>query len=175
MADGRVRTSGGVTAGIDLALALVEEDHGRVLALEIASQLVLFFRRPSGQAQFRRSEAGAIAGTKAIRDLQQHVLDNPAHDHSIPALAARLGLSARHFARSFRAGTGLTPADFVEAARVDAARRRLEDGPSPLKQVAVACGFSDANGMRRAFLRRLSVTPGEYRRRFHTGGLRPSA
>ena len=170
--DGPVCTSGGVTAGMDMALALVEEDHGRALALQVASHLVLFFRRPGGQAQFRRSDVGELAEVAALRELQGHVVANPAGDHSVAALAARVGLSPRHFARTFRGAVGLTPADFVEAVRVDAARRMLEDTSLPQKLVAARCGLGDANTLGRAFLRRLSVTPGEYRKRFQAGGLR---
>lgn len=168
--DGALCTSGGVTAGMDLALALVEEDFGRLLALQVANHLVLFFRRPGGQAQFRRSETGEIAEAAAFADLQRQVIAHPEKDHSVAALAQRVGLSPRHFARMFKESAGLTPADFVEAARLDAARRLIEDGGTPLKQVASRCGFSDANGLRRAFLRRLSLTPGEYRRRFQMNG-----
>ncbi len=169
--DGALRTSGGVTAGMDLALALVEEDYGRVLALQVASHLVLFFRRPGGQAQFRRTAPGAVAEAAALADLQRHVLAHPAEDHAVAALAARVGLSPRHLARVFTRAAGVTPAAFVEAARVDAARRLLEETATPLKQVAARCGFADPNGLRRAFLRRLSVTPGEYRKRFQAAGV----
>ena len=166
VADGPVRTSGGVTAGIDLALALVEEDHGRVLALEIASHLVLFFRRPGGQAQYRRSEAGEVASLDAIADLQRYAVAHPEADLSVRALAGRLDLSPRHFARLFKTSAGVTPMEYVESVRVDAARRQLETTNDPLKIVAAVCGFGDQNRLRRAFVRRLSSTPGEYRRRF---------
>lgn len=170
--DGRVCSSAGVTAGMDLALALVEEDLGRLVALKVASQLVVFFRRPGGQSQFRRGGAAPLAERSSLQEVQSWIIARPAADHSIPALAERAGVSPRHFARIFRQELGLTPADFVEATRVDGARQMIEESRAPLKQVAAACGFADVNGLRRAFLRRLGVTPGDYQRRFQVDGLR---
>jgi transcriptional regulator GlxA family with amidase domain len=165
--DGRLRTAAGVTAGLDLALALVEEDLGRAIALKVSAQLVMFFKRPGGQLQFSRRGEAAPAGRSVLQAVQRYVAANPAADHAIAALAARAGLSARHFARLFRHETGMTPAAWTELARVDAARGRLEAGEAP-KQVATACGFADADTLRRAFARHIGVTPAAYRRH-HAG------
>jgi transcriptional regulator GlxA family with amidase domain len=164
--DGPVRTAAGVTAGMDLALALVEEDVGRDVAVEVAARLVMFFKRPGGQLQFSRAGAAAPAGRSALQEVQRWAAANPAEDHAVPRLAARVGLSPRHFARLFRSETGTTPAAWVEAARVEAARGLLEDAANSPKQVAARCGFADVNVLRRAFQRHLGVTPAEYRKRF---------
>ena len=164
--DGPLRTAAGVTAGLDLALALVEEDLGREIAMRVASQLVMFFKRPGGQMQFRRKGEAAPAGRAALQELQRWVAANPALDHSVANLARRMDLSARHFARLFRSEVGITPANWVEEARVSAARRLLEQGHEAPKQVAVRCGFADADTLRRAFARHVGVTPAEYRKRF---------
>lgn len=166
--DGALATSAGVTAGMDLALALVEEDLGREVALGIARQLVLFLRRPGGQAQFSAQLAAQMAERDELRALQEWIADHPAADLSVEALAARAHLSPRHFARGFAAEVGVTPARYVERVRVEAARRRLEESPAPVEAVAAACGFGTAETMRRAFLRALGVPPSEYRRRFRS-------
>jgi len=165
--DGPVRTAAGVTAGLDLALALVEEDLGRDVAKRVASQLVMFFKRPGGQLQFSRRGEANPAGRSALQDVQRWVIANPSADASLAALAARAGLSPRHFARLFRKEIGLTPSAWVESVRVDAARGMLEAGERP-KQVAAACGFGDVDTFRRAFQRQVGVTPSEYRRRYET-------
>jgi transcriptional regulator GlxA family with amidase domain len=167
--DGRVRTAAGVTAGLDLALALVEEDLGRDIAMRIASQLVMFFKRPGGQMQFSRKREVVPAGRSALQELQRWVAAHPAVDHNIANLAKRMRLSSRHFARLFRAEVGITPATWVEQARVGAARELLEQGSKTPKQVAVLCGFSGADTLRRAFVRTVGVTPSEYRKRFAGG------
>ncbi|HEY4253729.1 MAG TPA: GlxA family transcriptional regulator [Roseomonas sp.] len=164
--DGRVRTAAGVTAGLDLALTLVEEDLGREIALRVAGQLVMFFKRPGGQLQFSRRGEAAPVGRSALQEVQRWVAANPAQDHSIGSLAARMGLSPRHFARLFRQEVGSTPGDWVEAARVAKARQSLEAGDAAPKQVAALCGFADADTLRRAFVRRVGVTPAEYRKRY---------
>ncbi len=169
--DGEIWTSAGVTAGMDLALALVEHDHDRDVALQIARHLVLFLRRPGGQSQFSAALAAHEPAREPLRDVQRSVLDDPAGDHSVDAMAARAHISPRHFARAFRAETGVTPARYVERVRLDAARRRLEDTAEPIAGVAAACGFGTAETMRRAFLRALAVGPAEYRRRFQAGGV----
>lgn len=174
ISDGPVRTAAGVTAGLDLALALVEEDLGRDIALRVASQLVMFFKRPGGQMQFSRKGEAAPAGRAALQELQRWVAANPALDHSVASLGARMGLSPRHFARLFRREVGVTPAVWVEEARVDAARRLLEQGHEAPKQVAVHCGFADADTLRRAFARHVGVTPAEYRKRFAGLAVLPS-
>lgn len=166
ISDGPLRTAAGVTAGLDLALALVEEDLGREIAMRVASQLVMFFKRPGGQMQFSRKGEAAPAGRAALQELQRWIVANPALDHSVASLAKRLDLSPRHFARLFRSDVGLTPASWVEAARVSAARQLLEQGHALPKQVAAHCGFADADTLRRAFARHVGVTPAEYRKRF---------
>ncbi len=164
--DGRVWTSAGVTAGMDLALALVEQDHGRDVALGVARELVLFLKRPGGQAQFSAQLQAQLAERESLRDLQAWMADHPGADLSVETLARRVALSPRHFARVFKHETGATPARAAVAARVEAARRRLEDGDDGLEGVATACGFGSAEVMRRAFLRTLRVGPAAYRRRF---------
>ena len=167
--DGPVRTSAGVTAGMDMALALVEEDLGRDVALRVSRQLVMFFRRPGGQLQFGRAGVAVPAGRSALQELQRWVAANPGEDHSVPSLARRLGLSPRHFARLFAAETGTTPAAYVELARVEAARALLEGANHAPKQVAARCGFADANVLRRAFRRHVGITPAEYLKRSRGG------
>jgi transcriptional regulator GlxA family with amidase domain len=162
--DGKLRTAAGVTAGLDLCLALVEEDLGRAVAMKVAAQLVMFFKRPGGQLQFSRHGEAALTGRSALQELQRWIAANPAADLAIPQLAARAGLSPRHFARLFRHEVGMTPAAWAEAARVTAARRLLEEGEAP-KQVAARCGFADVDTLRRAFMRQLGVTPADYRKR----------
>jgi transcriptional regulator GlxA family with amidase domain len=162
--DGQVRTAAGVTAGLDLALALVEEDLGREVATRVARQLVMFFKRPARQARLSRNGAARPVGRSALQEAQRWAAANPAADLSVASLARRAGLSPRHFARMFHAEVGITPAAWVEAVRVAAAQRLLEAGQHTPKQVAVGCGFADANSLRRAFLRRTGVTPAEYRR-----------
>jgi transcriptional regulator GlxA family with amidase domain len=164
--DGRLRTAAGVTAGLDLALALVEEDLGRDVALKVAAQLVMFFKRPGGQMQFSRKGEAAPAGRSGLQEVQRWVAANPAADHSVASLAKRMELSPRHFARLFRSEVGITPAAWVEAVRVTAARRLLEDGQDAPKQVAALCGFADADTLRRAFARQVGVTPADYRKRY---------
>ena len=166
VADGRLRTAAGVTAGLDLALALVEEDLGRALAMRVAAQLVMYFKRPGGQLQFSRKAEALPVGRAALQAAQRYVAAHPAEDHSVPRLAERAGLSPRHFARLFQAEIGLTPAAWVEQARVAAARRLLEDGAAAPKQVAALSGFANADTLRRAFTRHVGVTPADYRKRF---------
>ncbi len=164
--DGRVRTAAGVTAGMDLALALVEEDLGREIALRVASQLVMFFRRPGGQMQFSRQGAAVPSGRSALQELQRFVAAHPDEDHSVPQLATRLDMSPRHFTRVFTAEIGVSPATWVESARVDVARRLLEQESGVPKLVARQCGFADVDTLRRAFTRHVGITPTEYRKRF---------
>jgi len=164
--DGKTWTSAGVTAGMDLALAMVEEDHGRDLALRVAREMVMFLKRPGGQSQFSAHLAAQAAERSSVGGVQQHVLAHLAADLSVPALAAHAGMSERNFARVFRAEAGMTPAEFVESARIDAARRLLEESAWPLKRLADALGYANADAFRRAFLRRMGVGPNDYRRRF---------
>jgi transcriptional regulator GlxA family with amidase domain len=164
--DGKVSTSAGVTAGMDLALGLIEEDHGPDVALKTARSLVLFVRRPGGQSQFSAQLTAAPARREPLRDVQAHIAEHPAADLSVPSLAARAHMSERNFARAFRAETGMTPAAYVEAARVERARRELETTDLPVQAVAARCGFGTVETMRRAFARRLGVNPAAYRDRF---------
>jgi transcriptional regulator GlxA family with amidase domain len=165
--DGDVYTSAGVTSGMDLALALVEEDHGRELALAVARGLVLFLKRPGGQSQFSAQLSSQLASRQPLQELQAWIVENVHADLSVDALAARVGMSPRNFARVFTREVGATPALFVEIARVEAARRRLEeDGGRGIEAVAAECGFGSAETMRRAFLRRVRVSPSDYRTRF---------
>jgi transcriptional regulator GlxA family with amidase domain len=163
--DGRLRTAAGVTAGLDLSLALVEEDLGREVAMKVAAQLVMFFKRPGGQMQFSRKGEAVPIGRSALQEAQRWIAANPGEDLSIANLARRTGLSPRHFARLFRQEVGVTPAAWVQEARLAAARRLLESGDTVPKQVASQCGFANADTLRRAFLRVVGVSPAEYRKR----------
>jgi transcriptional regulator GlxA family with amidase domain len=164
--DGNVATSAGVTAGMDLALALVEEDLGRDVALEAARWLVVFLKRPGGQAQFSAQLAAQTADRAPLRELQAWIPDHLDEDLSVPALASRAAMSERNFARAFRRETGMTPAAYVEAARVESARIALETGDLPVENVARQSGFGTVETMRRAFRRRVGVSPMDYRSRF---------
>jgi len=164
--DGRLATSAGVTAGIDLALALVEDDLGRDLALAVARQLVVFLRRPGSQSQFSAQLSAQVAERQPLREVQQWIAEHPAADLSVEALAERARLSPRQFARAFAAETGLPPGRYVDLARLEAARRHLEDTAAGVEQAARACGYGSPEAMRRAFVRALGVSPSEYRRRF---------
>jgi transcriptional regulator GlxA family with amidase domain len=161
--DGNVATSAGVTAGIDLALALVEEDAGHAVAMEIARRLVVFLKRPGGQAQFSTALAAQTADRDGLGDTLAWVTDHLAADLSVGALATRAAMSPRHFARVFRASLGTTPARYVERVRLEAARRRLEETDAGVEAVARECGFGTAETMRRAFVRTLQLAPSEYR------------
>ena len=164
--DGNVATSAGVTAGMDLALALVEEDLGRETALAAARWLVLFLQRPGGQAQFSAQLAAQRADRAPLRDLQAWIPDHLHEDLSIPALARRAGMSDRNFARAFRRETGMTPGAHVEAARVERARIALETGELAVEAIARQAGFGTVETMRRAFRRQVGVSPIDYRDRF---------
>jgi transcriptional regulator GlxA family with amidase domain len=168
--DGSVYTSAGVTAGMDVALAMVEEDLGRTVALGVARELVMFLKRPGGQSQFSAHLAAQTAERSTIRELQAWILQHLADPLNVDQLASQAGMSVRNFSRTFKRETGMTPADYVEMARIDNARRLLEETDKPLKRVADWSGFADPNGLRRAFARRLGVLPAEYRRRFHDSG-----
>jgi transcriptional regulator GlxA family with amidase domain len=164
--DGKLYTSAGVTAGIDLALKLIEDDHGRDLALTVARRLVVFLKRPGGQSQFSAHLAAQMADEGKIRSLQRWILDHLSLDLPLESLADRAAMSVRNFTRVFQGATGTTPAEFVEMARVDAARRLLEESETPLQRVASRCGFTSSDTMRRAFLRRIGIGPSDYRDRF---------
>ncbi|WP_371605956.1 GlxA family transcriptional regulator [Streptomyces sp. NBC_01213] len=166
--DGRLATSAGVTAGIDLALALVEEDHGRDVALTVARHLVVFLRRPGNQAQFSAQLSAQTAVREPLRGVQHWITGHPDADLSVEALAARAGLSPRHFARAFRTETGLTPGRYVERVRLEQARRLLEDTADGVVGISRASGYGTPEAMRRAFVKALGTAPSEYRRRFRS-------
>jgi transcriptional regulator GlxA family with amidase domain len=168
--DGNVYTSAGVTAGIDLSLYLLFEDHGAELSLNVAKRLVVFTQRSGGQSQFSPYLAPYAAQDAAQQAVRQHVLSHLDADLSVMALARVAGMSERHFARVFLRDVGMTPAEFVERARIDAARMLLETSTAPLKTVAHRCGFVGPARMRTAFLRHLGLTAGQYRRNFGAFG-----
>jgi transcriptional regulator GlxA family with amidase domain len=164
--DGDVWTSAGVTSGMDLSLALVEEDLGREIAVEIARWLVLFLQRPGGQAQFSTHLSAQLAERRPLRELQSWIADNLEADLRVESLADRAAMSPRNFARFFRRETGMTPAAYVEELRVERARQLLEDGMDAVEVVSARCGFGTPETMRRAFSRRVGTPPAEYRARF---------
>lgn len=164
--DGNTYTSAGVTAGMDLALALVEEDLGRQLALTVAQNLVMFVRRPGGQTQFSAALESQRAERDALRELLAWAVDHLNEDLSVETMAAKAHMSPRNFARIFYKEVGQTPARHVERLRVDAARLILEESEGDHGDVARRCGFGSVNSMRRSFLRVLKVAPSDYRKRF---------
>jgi transcriptional regulator GlxA family with amidase domain len=166
--DGNVWTSAGVTAGMDLALALVAEDLGRDVALQVARQLVMYVQRPGGQSQFSAQLSAQAAERNPLRELQAWIAEHPAEDHSVEQLAIRAAMSPRHFARVFRAEVGCTPAVYVEQTRIEVARRLLETTDLAVDDVARSAGFGTTETLRRAFARRVGASPTEYRARFQT-------
>ncbi|HEX7305995.1 GlxA family transcriptional regulator [Lentzea sp.] len=162
--DGSIYTSAGVTAGVDLAMALVEEDHGRAVAHEVARLLVVFLRRPGNQPQLSAQLAAQAARSDSLREVQHWATANLAADLSVPALAERAGLSPRQFARAFADQAGVTPGRYVDLIRLEAAQRMLADTREGVLRIARHCGYGTQEGMRRAFLRELGVSPTEYRR-----------
>jgi transcriptional regulator GlxA family with amidase domain len=167
--DGDVWTSAGVTSGMDLSLALVEEDLGRETAVEIARWLVLFLQRPGGQAQFSAHLSAQLAERRPLRDLQSWIADNLDSDLRVETLADRAAMSPRNFARFFRREIGMTPASYVEELRVERARQLLEESSDTIELISGRCGFGTPETMRRAFGRRVGVAPAEYRTRFTRG------
>src|SRR6185369_1435265 len=165
--------SAGVTAGMDLALAMVEEDHGRDLALRVAREMVMFLKRPGGQSQFSAHLAAQTAQRSVIREVQERILADLGADLSVPALAKAAGMSERNFARVFHAEARMTPAEFVEKSRIDAARRRMEESDVPLKRVADEVGYANVDGFRGAWASRRSSTGGASRPRSLRWRLRP--
>ena len=164
--DGHVYTSAGITAGIDLALALIEEDLGPDVALEVARTLVMFLQRPGGQSQFSAALRQPTAEHPGIREVQANVLESPGEDHRVPELARRAGMSTRHFVRVFTRETGEPPAQYVQRVRIERARQLLEREGLGIEEVAATCGFGSAETMRRRFQQSLGVAPSEYRARF---------
>ncbi|GAB2640770.1 hypothetical protein GCM10027068_20480 [Prescottella soli] len=169
--DGGVFTSAGVSAGMDLALALVEQDHGPDLAREVARNLVMFMQRPGGQSQFSAPLDVRPARTLTVRTLVDLISAQPSLDHSTHSLAARVGVSPRHLARLFAAELNTTPARFVEQVRLDHAKALLDAGHGVAESARVA-GFGSSETMRRTFVARLGISPSQYRDRFSTTGAR---
>jgi transcriptional regulator GlxA family with amidase domain len=170
--DGNCYTSAGVTAGIDLSLALVEDDLGRAVALQVARMMVVFLRRPGGQSQFSATLAAQTAESRPLGELLAWLPDNLRRDLTVAQLARRAAMSPRNFARLFRHEVGKTPARHIEDLRLEAARRQLESTSRSLSDVAVASGFASAEVLRRVFARRLRTTPGQYRASFGRRGVR---
>jgi transcriptional regulator GlxA family with amidase domain len=169
LTDGPIHTSAGITAGIDLCLALVEADHGAELARDVARHLVVFMQRPGGQAQF--SVRLDLATTSSpLRNVLDDVVRDPTADHSLEVLSERAGFSVRHLTRVFQRELGITPGRYVESVRVEAAKARLQRSDEPLATIARATGFNSEETMRRAFWRELSTSPAAYRDRFRTTG-----
>jgi transcriptional regulator GlxA family with amidase domain len=168
--DGNVWTSAGVTAGIDLSLALVSDDVGTVVAQTVSRWLVMFLHRPGGQSQYAAPVWTRHADRDGIRVVQQMVEADPGGDHSVTAMARRAAMSPRHFSRVFAAEVGASPARFVESVRVQRARDLLESTADTLDTIAAHCGFGTAETLRRAVHRHLGVAPDTYRRRFRLAG-----
>jgi transcriptional regulator GlxA family with amidase domain len=164
---GSLYTSAGVTAGMDLALALVEEDHGRAVALAVARELVLFLRRSGGQSQFSAQLAVQLAERQPIGELQSFIVEHPEEDLSVEKLADRVGMSPRNFARVFAREVGMTPARFIATVRVETARRLLEESTDGMESICRRSGLGTPESMRRAFLRSVGITPSQYRDRFN--------
>ncbi|MFI5529167.1 GlxA family transcriptional regulator [Kitasatospora sp. NPDC051853] len=165
---GRIWTGAGISACLDLTLALVAEDQGEGTALAVARQLVMYLKRQGGQSQFSVPLSRPAAARRDIDELRLWIADHLDGDLSAAALAGRMCLSERHFARVFKQETGTSPADYVQAARVEAARRLLEGTDEPLERLAAAAGFGSQESLHRAFRRQLATTPAAYRRRFRT-------
>jgi transcriptional regulator GlxA family with amidase domain len=164
--DGNIYTSAGVLAGMDLALALVEEDLGSQIALQVARELVMYLRRAGGQSQFSTALALQASDRRQIEELRLWAVDHLTADLRVENLAVKTGMSPRNFARIFLKDTGITPARFVEKIRVEAARRRLEESKDALDKIASDCGFGSLQALRRSFTRGLRIAPSEYRKRF---------
>ncbi|HMD15630.1 MAG TPA: GlxA family transcriptional regulator [Terriglobales bacterium] len=164
--DGHIWTSAGVSAGADLALAMLEEDHGHELALAVARRMVLFLRRPGGQSQFSSQLAAQAAEHHPIRELIAWIVDNLNGDLSVPTLARRAGMSERNFGRIFQKEIGLTPARYVAQQRLETARRMLEETGEKVETIALSAGFGDGEALRRSLQSRLRISPALYRKRF---------
>jgi transcriptional regulator GlxA family with amidase domain len=173
--DGPVFSSAGVTAAIDLAFSLIEEDHGRALALWVARRLVVFLKRPGGQSQFSAALTAQTSTTSPIDRIRLHILEHPQADLGLEGLAGVAGVSPRHLSRLFQTELAMSPAAYVELTRVDIARRLLEDSEASIKAITYASGFGSPTTLRRAFLRRIGITPVEYRVRFQTTHSQASA
>jgi transcriptional regulator GlxA family with amidase domain len=164
--DGSIYTSAGITAGIDLSLALVEEDHGHKIALDVARRLVMFLVRPGGQAQYSHMLSHQAVTSQPLRELQVWMLEHLQEDLSVEGLAERMGMSARQFTRVCLRETKMSPGQFVDRMRVEAAQQMIDSSTLGLKEIAAACGFQSPDSMGRTFLRVMGITPGTYRNRF---------
>jgi transcriptional regulator GlxA family with amidase domain len=172
--DGQFYTSAGATAGIDLALSLIEEDYGQQVSLTVARQLVVYLKRSGGQEQYSEPLRFQAESVSRFSDLTTWIHTHLNNDLSVEALAGRACLCPRHFSRRFRTEVGASPADFVERLRLDEARRRLSNGENSVENVGLSVGFKSADAFRRAFERRLGVRPSDYRRRFSSFAKVPS-
>jgi transcriptional regulator GlxA family with amidase domain len=171
--DGRIWSSAGVTTGIDLALALIEQDTGREVAIKVARILVVYLKRAGGQSQYSTLLAAqAQSGSEPFSELERWIAEHPEGDMRVETLARRAHMSPRNFARVYSEKRGRTPAKAVEAIRVDAARRRLEETRQSIEAIAQDCGFTDAEQMRCAFIRMLGIPPRDYRKRFSSSAIR---
>ena len=167
--DGPFYTSGGATAGIDLALSLIEEDYGQQVSLAVARELVVYLKRCGGQEQYSQPLQFQMESVSRFSELTTWMLSHLNDDLSVETLAGKACLCPRHFSRRFKSAFGTSPADFVERLRLDEARRRLSDGDNSVENVGISVGFKSADSFRRAFERRLGVSPSDYRQRFATG------
>ena len=165
--DGRYMTSAGVSAGIDLALAMVEHDLGADTAREVARELVMFLQRPGGQSQFSSALTGTVASSDPLREVMDAVVAHPGGAHTVTSMAAQVGVSTRHLNRLFKTSVGLSPTQWLEKVRVDAARGLILQGYTVTK-VAIMCGFGTDETLRQAFARQLGTTPTAFRERFAT-------
>jgi transcriptional regulator GlxA family with amidase domain len=164
--DGSIYTSAGITTGIDLCLALVEEDHGHQTALNVARQLVMYLVRPGGQAQYSHMLSRQAVTSEPLRELQVWMLEHLRDNLTVENLAERIGMSARHFSRVCLRETTMNPGQFVDRMRVEVAQQMIDSSSMGLKEIADACGFRSADSMRRTFLRVIGITAGEYIERF---------
>ncbi|CAN5412493.1 DJ-1/PfpI family protein [soil metagenome] len=169
--DGPFMTGAGISAGTDMALALVESDYGPAVARRVARWMVLFLQRPGGQAQFSVWAQAALPVTRSLREILDSIVSDPSADHSNGAIAVRAAVSERHLVRMFGDQVGMTPARFVEQARLEAAKVHLATGDSSQEAVAHRSGFGGSDTMRRTFQRNLGISPGAYRSRFRTTGI----
>jgi transcriptional regulator GlxA family with amidase domain len=168
--DGALISSAGSSAAIDLGLSLVEEDLGREVALYVARRLVVFLKRPGDQSQFSVHLAAQALDRSRLQNVQQHILNHPAADLSVDALAKIAAMSARNFTRVFTQKVGIPPSEYVDLTRIDVARHLIEGSRLTIDTIAVKSGFGSARAMRRAFLAHIGATPTEYRERFRTSG-----
>ncbi len=164
--DGAIYTTAGVTAGIDLALALIEEDCGKSIALDVAKYLVVYLRRAGGQSQFSPLLEIQASQDSVVNKVQQYILENLQSDHSLTSIAEFMNMSSRNLTRIFKKECGMTPMGYLTDARIDAARRYLESTELSLKEISKRCGFENEDAMRRIFLRRIDISASDYRYRF---------